>query len=244
MKNKLNFKKLKIGLFGGSGKMGHEVQKALQQTGHTPYLFVGKTRSSIFSISIVNLQNVEKEILNDVDVWIDFSSAEGLFELMKNTTTKPIVSGSTGLKKKQVDELKKQSRRRVLFWASNMSLGLWCFRQALKSFSVIADFDFAIDEIHHLHKKDNPSGTALTLQQDLQAAVHKKIKTPSSHRLGGVFGIHTVYAGSADEFISFQHQALTRKVFATGAIRAAEWAVAQKNGFYSMDDMFLKKGKI
>lgn len=241
MKKKINFKKLKIGLFGGSGKMGQEVQSILQQMGHTPYLFVGRKPSSIFSISVENLENIEAEILEKVNVWIDFSSNEGLLDLLKKTNTTPIISGSTGLHKKQFSKLKKYSTKRAIFWASNMSVGLWCFRQALKNFSSIANFDFAIDEIHHHQKKDKPSGTALTLQQDLQGAIHKKIPTPSSHRLGGVFGIHTVYASSANELISFQHQALNRKVFATGAVQAAEWIVDQKNGFYSMDDMLLKR---
>ena len=221
--------------------MGQHVETAIQDSGHTPYLFVGRKPSQNFSFSVTDLENIEDEIMQEIDVWIDFSSANGLIELLQSTPNTPIVSGSTGFSADQLKQLKKISQKRTLFWASNMSIGLWTFRQALKSFATLSDFDFAINEIHHSQKKDKPSGTALTLQEDLQKIVNKPIETPTAHRLGGVFGIHTVYAASANEIISFQHQALNRKVFATGAIQAAEWVVAQKNGFYSMDDMLLKR---
>ncbi len=230
-------KKLRVGLFGGSGKMGQEVESALVESSHISYLFVGRKPSPSFSFSVTNLKNIEDEILQEVDVWIDFSSAEGLFSLLKRTADTPVVSGSTGLSTEQFKQLKRISVKRPVFWASNMSVGLWAFRQALKSFSTVSDFDFSINEIHHNQKKDKPSGTALTLRDDLKKIVSKRIETPTAQRLGGVFGIHTVYAASANEIISFQHQALNRKVFATGAIQAAEWAIEQKNGFYSMDDM-------
>ncbi|MFZ3230063.1 MAG: dihydrodipicolinate reductase C-terminal domain-containing protein [Pseudobdellovibrio sp.] len=236
-----SIEKLKFGIFGGSGKMGQAVQTVVQEKNQEPYIFVGKTKSSEFSFSVNDLKNIEVELLKDTDVWVDFSSAEGLLDLIKRTPSKtPIVSGSTGLTVKQFNYLKKAAEQRPIFWASNMSLGLWSFRKALESFSFISDFDFAIDEVHHNKKKDKPSGTALTLQKDLEKAVNKKIELPQAHRLGGVFGIHTVYAASQNEIITFQHQALNRKVFAEGAVQAARWLVRQKNGLYSMDDMLLK----
>ena len=241
MKNNKN--KLKIGLFGGAGRMGYEVQTVLQNLPHEPFIFVGhKKQPHIpFTISIPDLKNVEKEILQDVDVWIDFSSPAGFADLLTSTAQTPVVSGTTGFSNLEFSWMKKQSLKRPIFWASNLSVGLWTFRQALKTFTALTEFDFAIDEIHHTQKKDSPSGTALTLHQDLEKIVNKKIPTPSAHRLGGVFGIHTVHAASANEIISFKHQALNRKVFVTGAIQAAEWIVKQKKGLYTMDDMLLKK---
>lgn len=232
---------LKIGLFGGSGKMGQAVESVVIEKKHNPYIFVGKTSSEKFSFSVSDLKNIEDDLLKEVDVWIDFTSADGLLSLIRQTPhLTPIVSGSTGWTEKQFSILKKEAANRPLFWASNMSLGLWAFRKALESFSTIADFDFAIDEIHHTQKKDMPSGTALTLQKDLEKAIGKKINTPLAHRLGGIFGIHNVHAASQNEIITFQHQALNRKVFAEGAVRAAQWLTQQKNGFYSMDDMLSK----
>ena len=236
-----NMKPLKIGLFGGSGKMGAFVETVVVEKKQTPYLFVGKNKSNHFDFSVQDLKNTEAEILKDVDVWIDFTSADGLMDLLDYSDSKtPIVSGSTGLSEKQFSILKKASQQRPVFWASNMSIGLWAFRKALESFSIVSDFDFAIEEIHHTQKKDKPSGTALTLHKDLEKSVNKKIEMPQAHRLGGVYGIHTVYAASENEIITFQHQALNRKVFAEGALKAAIWLVEQKNGFYSMNDMLLK----
>jgi 4-hydroxy-tetrahydrodipicolinate reductase len=239
---------LRLGLFGSSGKMGLSVEQLLVQNKKScfsPYLAIGKVTSNIFSISANSINEVENEILDDVDVWIDFSSAEGLMSLLsateKNKT--PIVSGSTGLNENHFTALKKNSKTRALFWASNLSPGLWAFRQAIKSLGSISDFDFVIDEIHHNQKKDNPSGTAKTLQIDVEKTIGRKIKTPLSHRIGGVFGVHNVIAASKNEVITLQHQALNRNVFAEGALKAAEWVVEQKSGFYSMDDLYFKNKK-
>ena len=235
-------KKLKIGLFGGSGKMGQQVEAVVLQSKHMPYLFVGSKKSLHFAISVSDLKNIESEILNEVDVWIDFSSAAGLSQLLQFTKKTAVVSGTTGITKVQIAKIKRESGKRPIFWASNLSVGLWSFRQALKAFSYVADFDFAIEETHHSEKKDQPSGTALTLHHDLENILNKKIDLPQAHRIGGVYGIHTVHAASQDELISFKHQAINRKVFASGALRAAEWLVNQKSGFYAMDDMLLKRG--
>lgn len=235
-----------LGLMGSTGRMGlaveqliaHDLQKKLN-----PFLAIGKETSKVFSITAENIDSVESEILEDVDVWIDFSSPEGFRKLLE-ATQKPkaaVVSGTTGLIESDFAKLKKNSKKRALFWASNLSPGLWAFRQALKSFSSIAEFDFAIDEIHHTQKKDQPSGTAKTLHQDLEKVVGRKLTAPKSHRLGGVFGVHNVIAASKNEVITFQHQALNRSVFAEGAIKAAVWLASQKPGLYSMDDLYFRK---
>jgi 4-hydroxy-tetrahydrodipicolinate reductase len=239
--------KIKLGLFGGSGKMGIAVEQMLLsykgKNEIVPFLFIGKGASSAFSIDANNINNVEDEVLNDVDVWIEFTSPEGLSELLKATEKHKtaIVSGSTGLSEKDFSNLKKQSLKRKIFWASNMSLGLWAFRQAMKGLKSISNFDFALEEIHHTQKKDKPSGTVKTLHKDLEKIVSKKIETPTSFRLGGVFGVHTLYAASSNEVITMQHQALNRTVFAEGSLMAADWLTSQKAGYYSMDDMLLKK---
>lgn len=236
---------IKIGLLGSSGKMGSSVENLIAadiKKKFFPYLAIGRQTSNIFAMTNSGLDKTETEVLEDVDVWIDFSSPEGLQDLLlktKNLKT-PIVSGSTGLSEKDFAKLKAQSKNQALFWASNLSPGLWAFRQAMKSFSAIADFDFAIDEIHHTQKKDHPSGTAKTLHQDLETIVKRKVPTPQSHRLGGVFGVHSVIAASANEMITFKHQALNRSVFAEGALKAAHWIYGKKAGLYSMDDMYLK----
>jgi 4-hydroxy-tetrahydrodipicolinate reductase len=237
-------KKIKLGLFGGSGKMGRAVEQTVSQFQELePFLFVGKDTSSVFSVSVPNLENTEDVILADVDVWIDFTSGEGLLKLLKSTEAQKaaIVSGSTGFAEGELKHVQALAKKRPVFWASNMSPGLWAFRQALKGLESIPYFDFAIEEIHHTQKKDNPSGTAKTLHSDLEKVVNKKIAAPVGYRLGGVFGIHTVMGASTNEVITLQHQALNRNVFAEGALKAACIMAGKKPGFYSMDDIFSVK---
>lgn len=237
--------KINLGLFGSSGKMGLAVEQMLMGNKEiVPCLAIGKTKSSVFKMTLPSLKKTDPALLKQVNVWIDFSSPEGFFELVKITEKEKtaIVSGTTGFSEKEFTEFKKIAKIRNLFWASNMSPGLWTFRQALKNFKTLAHFDFAIEEIHHTQKKDKPSGTAKTLHRDLESVVQKKIDTPVSHRLGGVFGIHTVFAASPNEVITLQHQALNRTVFAEGALLAATWLSKQKTGLYTMDDLFFTKG--
>lgn len=238
--------KINVGLFGGSGKMGKAVEQMIPEmkTKNTlsPFLFVGNETSRLFAVSASDIKKIEPEILADVSVWIDFTSGKGLMQLLKATEKfkTPVVSGSTGLSRNEFDILKTHSKKRSIFWASNMSPGLWAFRQAMAGLSSISNFDFAIEEIHHIQKNDKPSGTAKTLQLDLEKITNKKIETPTSLRLGGVFGVHTIFAASSNEVITMQHQALNRAVFAEGALMACDWLISQPVGFYSMDELFLK----
>jgi 4-hydroxy-tetrahydrodipicolinate reductase len=239
--------KINVGLFGASGKMGKAVEQMLpaMKTKNTliPFLCISKNTSPLFAMTATHINNVEAELLDDVDVWIDFTSGEGLMQLLKATEKfkTPVVSGSTGLSDSEFATLKKSSKKRAVLWASNMSPGLWAFRQAMKGLSSISNFDFAMEEIHHTQKKDRPSGTAKTLHLDLEKIANKKIETPTSFRLGGVFGVHTLYAASSNEVITMQHQALNRTVFAEGSLMVCDWLVHKKPGYYSMDDMFLSK---
>ena len=209
----------------------------------SPFLSIRPESSDLFAVSAPRIKEVEHDILADVSVWIDFTSGAGLTELLSATakTGTPVVSGSTGLSKADFGRLKTAARKRKIFWASNMSPGLWAFRQAMKGLASVSNFDFSIEEIHHTQKKDRPSGTAKTLHSDLEKISGKKIDTPVSLRLGGVFGVHTLLAASSNEMIMMQHQALNRTVFAEGALLASDWLVGQTAGLYSMDDLFFKK---
>lgn len=241
--------KINVGLFGGSGKMGKSVEQIISQMKlqHelVPFLFVGRETSPVFAVSAERIGDIEADVMADVDVWIDFTSEKGLQELLAATAKQktPIVSGSTGLAPQMFNKLKDSAKSRKIFWASNMSPGIWAFRQAMKSLSSISNFDFAIEEIHHTQKKDLPSGTAKTLHSDLEKIVKKPVSAPSSFRLGGIFGVHTLYAASSNELITMQHTALNRSVFAEGALIAAHWLVSQKSGYYSMDNLFSKTSR-
>lgn len=182
-----------------------------------------------------------------VDVWIDFSTPEALAEVLKKAAEykKPVVCGTTGFSKKEKNLLASYSKKIPVLWSSNMSLGVAVLNEAIKSMAAISHFDFQIEEIHHNRKKDKPSGTAITLQENLEKVVNKKLPETLAIRGGGVFGVHKVYAMSDEEVLVFEHSALNRAVFARGAVKAAGWLVRQKKpGLYQMKDvLFGKKAK-
>lgn len=233
-------KKINIGLFGSTGKMGVVIRQLLKKNSEFNALIeVCSKPTGDFDFSYSDLKKISEQNLKKIDVWIDFSRPEGLLALLPviQKMKTPLISGTTGFEKNQFSKVEITSKKIPILWASNMSVGLWTVRQAIKALSTVSHFDFAVEEIHHTQKQDNPSGTAVTLHQDLEKTVGKKITQPIGHRLGGVFGIHTITAASQSEMIKLEHNALNRTVFAEGALKAALWIVKQPAGLYSMDDL-------
>lgn len=227
-------RKIKIGLIGASGRMGKEIGQVIHQSSNSELYY-----------PISRDEKVDKVKSTSVDVWIDFSTPEAFSEIVKvaikNKT--PLVSGTTGFNAKQKQLLVKASASIPILWSSNMSMGVAVLNEAIRSFSAISDFDFQIEEIHHNKKKDSPSGTAITLQENLKKVIGKKIPEPISIRGGGVFGIHKVYAMSDEEIITFEHNAINRTVFAKGAVMSAIWIVGKKTGLYEIRDVLFGNKK-
>ncbi|MDG0814876.1 4-hydroxy-tetrahydrodipicolinate reductase [Bdellovibrio svalbardensis] len=225
-------KKLKIGLVGAGGRMGKEIASVLEQ-GADCELFYPLLRD----------EKVDPKKASKVDVWIDFSTPEAFAGVLKMAAkyNTPVVCGTTGFTAKEKALLKKYGSKIPLLWASNMSMGVAVLNEALKSLSAISNFDFQIEEIHHNRKKDKPSGTAITLQENLVKAVGKTIPEPLAIRGGGVFGVHKIFAMSDEEVLTFEHSALNRTVFAKGAVRAASWLAKQKPGLYQIRDVLFGK---
>lgn len=239
-------KKINLGLIGASGKMGTAIRDALKKNStFVPFLSLSSKDCPDFLNYFSALSDVPPKLLNKVHVWIEFSSPENLQStldyLKKYAAPFHLVSGTTGLNPDHFKKMKSLGKTNALFWASNMSPGLWALRQSLKSLSIISNFNFSIEETHHLQKKDNPSGTAITLQKDIESIIGRKIPTPIGHREADVFGEHTITAKSDSEILNFEHIALNRAVFANGALRAAEFLVKKKTGFYSMEDLGASK---
>jgi 4-hydroxy-tetrahydrodipicolinate reductase len=147
------------------------------------------------------------------------------------------VSGTTGLTTAQKAKLKKASNSIPVLWSSNMSLGICVLNKMLQTLSALNEYDFYIEETHHSLKKDAPSGTALTLQHNLEKAIAKKTKDVFSLRGGGVFGQHRIVVLGKEEVLTLQHDALNRTVFARGALVCAKWISKKKKGFYSIEDV-------
>lgn len=228
---------LKIGVVGAAGKMGKELQQVITESGHFPYLGIFHKTKPEGYLHVSNNWQVEQAA--EVDLWIDFSLPEGFDQSMKSLGRfkKPVVSGTTGLSMAQKELLKEIGKQTPVLWSSNMSIGIAFLNRVLSLFSSIKNFDFQIEELHHRHKKDTPSGTAKTMQENLETAIGRSIPATLSIRGGGIFGVHRVWAMSDQEVITIEHQALNRKVFAEGALRAGLALIKKSPGLYSMKDL-------
>lgn len=230
-------KKIKLGIYGASGRVGSELTALIQNSkDFSAAVGIGHRQPPVGFVK--NLAKLDKTA-NNVDVFVDFSLPEAFSDILDFCVSHkiPLVSGTTGLTSQHRAEMQKASRKIPLLWSSNMSLGVATLRKALDVFGQLQGFDFQIEEFHHNRKKDKPSGTALTLQQDLEVIVQKKLPEILSGRGGGIFGVHKIYAMSDEEVIVFEHQALNRTVFARGALHAARWLLNQKPGMYQMTDV-------
>lgn len=231
-------KDLKIGVVGAAGKMGTELVQVIREAGFVPFLGMYNNKKPEGFQYVANTWQDKK--VEDVQLWIDFSLPEAFDEAIKAMTMlrKPIVSGTTGLSNSQKELLRDAAIQAPVLWSSNMSVGIAFVNKLLSQFKDIKDFDFQIEELHHRQKKDAPSGTAKTMQDNLESAVGKKVPPALSIRGGGIYGIHRIWAMSDQEVITIEHQALNRKVFAEGALKAGLSLLNKGPGLYSMKDIF------
>ena len=230
---------MKIGIIG-YGKMGKAIEKVAIDRGH---LISFKTN------------NCDLNLINDVDVTIEFSTPESAFTNIKNCidSNVPVVSGTTGWLE-DLDDIKKlcDKKNGSFLYASNFSLGANLFFELNKKLAhLMSDknqYKTSIDETHHIHKLDKPSGTAITLADDiisnsryknweLDSNSKDKININSS-REKEVNGVHKVVYSSENDIISIKHEALNRNGFALGAVISAEWLV-NKKGCFSISDMLI-----
>ena len=183
-------------------------------------------------------------LVSAADVVIDFSLPEGTTQVLDAVLRldKPLVCGVSGLDDAQLARIDAVAASVPLVYDRNMSLGVAVLTRAVRdaAASLGRDFEVEISEVHHVHKKDAPSGTALKLGEAVAEARGEQ-GTGSvvfhSERRGEVPGDHEVVMRSATESLSFGHSVTTRRVFADGAIRAAAWVVGQPPGRYRMGDV-------
>lgn len=223
--------------------MGKTIEAIATQQGHT-------------IAGIVDIHNIDTIGHNQADVAIEFSHPEAAFENVKRCVEAgiPVVCGTTGWleKKKQIEDLCQQ-RTGTFFYASNFSVGVNLFfklnAQLAKLMDAFPMYNVSVDEIHHTQKKDAPSGTAITLAEEIlknidrkKSWVNNKEENPEqlsilSHRIDPAPGTHTVLYQSVIDTIEIRHTAHTREGFARGAVDVASWIVAhKKKGVLSMDD--------
>lgn len=228
----------------GYGKMGKAIEDVAKTRGHRVTL----------KISRANLKELNLNNLKEVDVAIDFSTPESAFTNICATlkTNTPVVSGTTGWLKKINDVNKLCLDQNAAFlYASNFSLGVNLFFELNNKLASIMEpyntYVANIEEIHHIHKLDAPSGTAISLAEQIISenksyaswSLHPKNNAELSikaKRFDEVPGTHQVIYESDIDSISIKHQAHNRNGFALGAVIAAEWLV-NKEGVFSMRDV-------
>ena len=232
-------KKIRIAIVGVSGRMGQEIY-GLANDAKRLLVTAGVGTSAAQLEPAHYVKKVSDLKAKQVDLVIDFSTPELMVETAnwcaKNKI--PLVSGTTGLTTAHEKALQAASKSTAVLWAANMSMGVTLVSEMLRILAKYEDAEFQIEELHHKRKKDSPSGTAIFLQKVLQAERKEKLNTPLSIRGGGIFGIHRVWAMAEEETITIEHTAHNRKVFARGALQAAEWLVGQKPGLYRMANVF------
>ena len=186
-------------------------------------------------------------LVSSADVVIDFSLPEGTAKVLEAVLRqkKPLVCGVSGLNDTQVAQLEEVARYVPLVYDRNMSLGIAVLERSIReaAASLGADFEIEISEVHHVHKKDAPSGTALKLGEAIAEARGEQgtgSVSFASERRGEVPGDHEVVMRSATETLTFAHSVTSRRVFADGAVRAGRWVVGQKPGRYTMRDVLFE----
>ncbi len=235
---------MKIAIIG-YGKMGREIERTARGKGHEIIIKIDKD----------NLYKLNSEEFSKADVAIEFTTPETAFENINTCFNAgvPVVSGTTGWIDR-LPEIEKLclEKKQTLFYASNFSIGVnvmfkvnsW-LAEVMNKFP---DYEVKISEVHHIHKIDAPSGTAITLAEDIlkknerktnwknEPAENPEILSVISERTGEVPGTHIITYESSVDILEISHQALNRSVFASGAVLAAEHIYGKK-GIFKMADL-------
>lgn len=227
----------KLAIIGASGRMGAELLTLAPEFGFSVTQGVGRSKLAIENLTLVD--HVAKLDTKKIDVVIDFSLPELTDDVIAwcVANQKPLVSGVTGISQEQKKRFAEAAKEIALLWSPNMSLGIAVLSRMLSEFRHLTGFEFQIEELHHKRKKDKPSGTALFLQEKLEKAVGEKLPEAVAIRGGGIFGIHRIWAMGEEETLTLEHNAMNRRVFARGALKAAQWLVQQTPGFYTLNDV-------
>lgn len=250
---------VKVGVFGANGRVGKLLLDDLKSTQNISLSTVYVRNSLDFSIDPSVLVTTDiKSFLHACDIVIDFSLPEATEVMLEAALEipKPLVIGTTGLNAHQLNLLKQASENMPILYATNMSLGVALLNKLVyQAAAALKGFDIEIVEMHHRHKKDAPSGTALTLGESAAAGRGlslEKVRISGRDgnigersedeiavmalRGGDIVGRHTVGFYNYGEFIELNHTATSRNTFSKGAIRAASWLVDKEAGLYSIAD--------
>lgn len=239
---------VKIGIYGCNGRMGQTLMKAVEAAEGAELVGGADKGDDI------------KALVDKADAIIDFTRPEATLDLAEIIAEqgKVQIIGTTGFTDEEFAELKSYGAKARIFQAGNMSVGVNLMNALIQKAASLLDesYDVEIVEMHHRHKVDAPSGTALMMGEAAAngrgvSLKDKQVLSREGHtgernsgdigfatlRGGSVIGDHTaIFAGDSDR-IEITHKSSSREIYAEGAIKAAIWANSQPNGFYSMQDL-------
>ena len=249
--------KINLAITGCMGRMGQQLIKSATKDKSIKLVTLTENKSIKKKIFGIKPELNNEKSLGKANVIIDFTIPKCTFEVLKIATKlkKKVVIGTTGFTKKEEELIKMFSRKIPILKAGNMSLGinLLMYLTEIASASLSNNYLSKVFEVHHKHKKDYPSGTALMLGKGIATGKNKdfykmmgkkylnKKKFPygnkinfNSIRKGEIIGEHEVTFSSGKEIITLNHEAFDRALYSEGAITAAKWLKNKKPGLYSM----------
>ena len=249
--------KIKLTITGCLGRMGQQLIKSAKNSKN--FKLVSLTENRIINKKICGLRPQLNSVsaFKNANVIIDFTIPKCTLEVLKvaSKLKKKVVIGTTGFSKKEENLIKKYSKKIPILKAGNMSLGinLLMYLTEIASKSLGDNFLSKVFEVHHKHKKDHPSGTALMLGKGIATGKNKdfynlmgkkylnKKTFPYSKKInfnsirkGEIVGNHKVLFSSGKETITLDHEAFDRTLYSEGAFAAAKWLMNKKPGLYSM----------
>ncbi|MDA7587636.1 4-hydroxy-tetrahydrodipicolinate reductase [Candidatus Pelagibacter sp.] len=253
-------KKINLAISGCMGRMGQQLIKSSKKNKN--FRLVTLTENWLVNKKFNGVKpelNSDKAFKN-IDIIIDFTVPDCTLEILKIAAKlkKKIVIGTTGFNKNQENEIKKFSKKIPILKAGNMSLGvnLLMYLTEIASKSLNDEYLSKIFEVHHKHKKDYPSGTALMLGKGIADGKNKNLYSLignkflnkksfpygkkinfNSIRKGEIIGEHEVKFSSGKEIITLNHEAFDRALYSDGALTAAKWLMKKRPGLYSMRDL-------
>ena len=253
-------KKINLAVTGCLGRMGQQLVKSSKSSKNFKLVSVTENRVVNKKVSGLKPQLNSESAFKNANIIIDFTVPKCTLEVLKIAAKlkKRVVIGTTGFSKKEESLIKKYSKKIPILKAGNMSLGinLLMYLTEIASKSLANSFLSKVFEVHHKHKKDHPSGTALMLgkgiaigkKKDFYKLMGKKYLNKNtfpyskkinfnSIRKDEIVGNHKVLFSSGKETITLDHEAFDRALYSEGALTAAQWLMSKKPGFYSMRDV-------
>ena len=253
-------KKIKLLVTGCMGRMGQQIIKSVKKDKNFKLTALTENRNINKKINGVKVELNNEKLFKNVDLIIDFTIPKCTFQVLKIATKlkKRVVIGTTGFTKREENLIKNFSKKIPILKAGNMSLGinLLMYLTEIASSSLGKNFLSKIFEIHHKHKKDYPSGTALMLGKGIAVGKNKSFYSLlgkkflnkktfpyskkinfNSVRKGEIIGEHEVKFSSGKEIITLNHEAFDRALYSEGALTAAKWLMNKKPGLYSMRNL-------